>query len=69
MSSLSTLEKKTRQLSPDLIVKVEEYIDSLQSKSNANTDIKPKFLKQDWGCCLKDLKEQYSSIELQKLIR
>jgi hypothetical protein len=57
------LEKKIEDLSVPLKVEVSQYIDYLVFKSKKNSK-KGKF-KFDWEGGLSDLKEQYTSVELQ----
>jgi hypothetical protein len=65
MNSLKTIEKKIYQLTPDLVTKLDDYIDYLLSRKKVNKS--SKLLKQDWAGGLKDYKNNYTSIELQKL--
>jgi len=61
-TSAKSLEELVRQLSPQLKVEVQTFVESLLSKSNQ--PIKRK-LRQDWAGML--LKTDYTSIELQHL--
>ena len=65
MNSFKTIEKKIYQLTPDLVTKLDDYIDYLLSRKKVNKS--SKLLKQDWAGGLKDYKNNYTSIELQKL--
>ena len=60
-TSAKSLEELVRQLSPQLKVEVQTFVESLLSKSNQ--PIKRK-LRQDWAGMLKT---DYTSIELQHL--
>ncbi len=60
-TSAKPLEELVRQLSPQLKVEVQTFIESLLSKSNQ--PIRRK-LRQDWAGMLKT---DYTSIELQHL--
>ncbi|MCZ8227119.1 MAG: hypothetical protein RLZZ143_1897 [Cyanobacteriota bacterium] len=60
-TSAKSLEELVRQLSPQLKVEVQTFVESLLSKSNQ--PIRPK-LRQDWAGMLKT---DYTSIELQHL--
>ena len=65
MNSLKTIEKKINQLSPSLVIKLDDYLDYLLSHINIKKT--SRILKQDWAGGLKDYRKKYSSIELQKL--
>jgi len=60
-TSAKSLEELVRQLSPQLKVEVQTFVESLLSKSNQ--PIKRE-LRQDWAGMLKT---DYTSIELQHL--
>ena len=65
MNSFKTIEKKIYQLTPDLVTKLDDYIDYLLSRKKVNKS--SKLLKQDWAGGLKYYNNNYTSIELQKL--
>ena len=65
MNSLKTIEKKINQLPPDLINKLDEYLDYLLSQRITNND--SKVLGQSWAGGLKEYNKRYSAMELQKL--
>jgi hypothetical protein len=51
------------KLSPDLEKKVEVYIKSLLKKRSKKSG---KKLRQDWAGALKEFRDQYTSLEVQK---
>ena len=55
-------EKKIRQLPEDLQEEVEDFIDFLLKKRAKRPRSKPTF---SWAGTLKDLRDQYTSVELQ----
>jgi hypothetical protein len=65
MNSIKTIEKKISKLPPGLIIKLDDYVDYLLSQNHLN--IQANKLKQTWAGGLKDYKNKYSSLELQKL--
>lgn len=65
MDNIQTINEKIKELPPDLQLELEKYLNYLLSQ-NKRKDTS-KMLKQDWGGGMKDLKEKYTSLELQKL--
>ncbi len=65
MSNYESLEQKINQLSPNLVVKLDDYLNFLLSKKQ--DAIESVFLKQTWAGGLEDYKKDYTSLELQKL--
>lgn len=64
---MSTLMEKLKALSPELQKQVEAFVDRLlaqQEKKKQET--KGKRLRLDWGGGLRDLREQYDALTLQK---
>lgn len=62
-TSLSELQTKIERLSPEQQAEVANLVDSLLR------DVQPKprpRMKMDWAGCLQDLRDQYTSVELQK---
>ncbi|MDI6767468.1 MAG: DUF2281 domain-containing protein [Bacteroidota bacterium] len=59
---MTVLEKKIAQLPPDLQKEVEDFIESLIKQRSSTT---AKKLKLQWRGALKDLKNKYTSVELQ----
>ena len=62
---MSTLEKRIHQLSPELQQNVEEYIETLLRNQKPK---EKKGLKLDWRGALKDMRDEYTSVELQHKI-
>jgi hypothetical protein len=62
-SDQRSLEEIVRDLPPDSQAKVREFVERLLQ----TTDRRPqKRLKQNWAGALRDYREQYTSLELQK---
>jgi hypothetical protein len=59
------VEEMIEDLPPDLQQEVDEFVEFLSAKHLRKPQSKPKF---DWAGALKDLREQYSSVELQHKI-
>ena len=59
-----TLQEKIQQLSPELEHEVEHFIEFMLHKETPNKQAKK--LRQDWGGALKEFRDQYTSLELQK---
>ena len=62
MEAIKIIEDKMGQLSPGLIVELDQYVDYLISKKMGHN---PRKLLQDWAGGLKDIK--ISALELQKM--
>ncbi len=62
---MPTLEEKIRALPPELQREVEDFLDSLLSK---HTSIPKKPMKLDWRGGLKELRDKYTSVQLQHKI-
>jgi hypothetical protein len=60
---MENLEKLIQGLPPDLKQEVEDFIQFLLSK---RAQKKGNKLRQDWGGALKEYRQQYSALELQK---
>lgn len=62
-SDQRSLEEIVRELAPDSRAKVRQFVETLleTSKRPAN-----KKLKQHWAGALRDYREQYTSLDLQK---
>ena len=58
-----TLERKIRALPPDLQREVEAFVNRLTKRRERQ---KHRYAKQDWGGALAHLRDQYTSLELQK---
>ena len=64
MSSIaSELQAKLERLSPQRQAEVADFVDYLLSKEQPKPRTK---MKLDWVGCLQDLRDQYTSVELQK---
>ncbi len=59
------LEKIINELPPELQQEVLDFVQFLIEKRSGRTQHKPSF---NWAGALKDLKNQYSSVELQHKI-
>ncbi len=59
---MKSLEKKISLLPPELQQEVEDFIEFLIEKRFKRPKGKPKF---NWAGALKELREQYTSVELQ----
>ena len=57
------IQKKILELAPD---KQKEVIDFIELLTSKNKPKEKKHLKLDWAGELKDLKDKYTSVELQK---
>jgi hypothetical protein len=60
---MENLEKLIQGLPPDLKQEVEDFSQFLLSK---RAQKKGNKLRQDWGGALKEYRQQYSALELQK---
>lgn len=58
-----TLERAIRELPPELQREVEEFVQTLAKR---RTGGKRRYAKQDWGGALEHLRDEYTSLELQK---
>jgi len=62
---MATLKELVEQLSPDLQEEVRDFVEFLMKKYKEKPRRKPKF---DWSDVLKDLRNQYGSVEMQHKI-
>ncbi len=60
---MPTLEELIEQLPPDLQEEVKDFVEFLLEKRTVK---KGRKLHQDWAGALKDYRDQYTSLELQK---
>ena len=60
---MKNLEEKIKELPPDLHQEVMDFVDFLLEKRGRKPG---KKLRQDWAGALKDYRDQYTSLELQK---
>jgi len=59
------IDEMVRQLPPELQQEVEDFVRSLLEKRAKRSRSRPRF---GWAGALKDLKEQYTSVQLQHRI-
>jgi len=59
---MKTLEEKIKALPPEFQKEVEEFVDFLLERSKKLG----RKLRQDWAGALKEYRNQYTSLELQK---
>lgn len=64
-NQLKSMEELFRQLPPDKQNEVRSYIEFLIHQQENRSRRQPKF---DWAGALEDLREQYSSVDLQHQI-
>jgi hypothetical protein len=57
------IEQKIKMLPPELQHEVEDFIEFLIERRKAKNG---KKLRQDWAGALRDFRDQYTSLELQK---
>ena len=62
---MENIEKKIKELPPDLQKEVEKFVDSLHVRQLRRRHGKLKF---DWAGALHDLRGKYTSVELQHKI-
>jgi hypothetical protein len=62
---MKTLEEMIQELPPELRKEVEDFVEFLLEKRKPKPKGKPRF---DWAGALKDLRDQYTSVELQHKI-
>ncbi|MBA7557252.1 hypothetical protein ES705_49997 [subsurface metagenome] len=62
---MSSIETKLKKLSHEMQKEVEDFIDFLLEKKNKKSS---KKLKLNWAGGLKEYKDKFSSIELQKKV-
>ena len=62
---MEPLKEFVEKLPPDLQQEVKDFIEFLLEKRAKKTHGKPKF---DWAGALEDLRNQYTSVELQHAI-
>lgn len=62
---MQTLQEMIEQLPPELQQEVRDFVEFLLEKRVRKTRKKPEF---DWAGALRDLRDRYSSVELQHKI-
>jgi len=60
---MKSIDERIKNLPPALKKEVEEFVNSLLKKRGKK---KGKKLRQDWAGALRDYRDQYTSLELQK---
>ena len=60
---MGSIEDKIKLLPPELQQEVEDFVDFLTEKCKQKPARK---LRQDWAGALRDYRDQYTSLELQK---
>lgn len=60
---MQTLKELIEQLSPDLQQEVRDFVEFLLEKRRRKQG---RTLRQDWAGALRDLRDQYTALELQK---
>jgi len=60
---MEIIEERIKELPPDLQREVEDFVNFLIEKRARKQGRK---LRQDWAGALKDYRDQYTSLELQK---
>ena len=60
---MENIEEMVKKLPPELQREVEDFVNYLIEKKGRKCGRK---LRQDWGGALKDYREKYTSLELQK---
>ncbi len=67
---VKTLEEKIKELPPELQQEVGDFVEFLLEKRKPKAELKPKGkFKFDWAGALKDMRDEYTSVELQHKIR
>jgi hypothetical protein len=62
---MKRIEERVKELPPDLKREVEKFVDSLERKRRKRPGAK---VKMEWAGALKDLRQKYTSVELQHKI-
>jgi Protein of unknown function (DUF2281) len=63
---ISVIQDKVQQLSPEKQTVALEFIDFLLQKQEPSSPPERPGMKLDWAGGLKELRDQYTSVELQK---
>jgi hypothetical protein len=61
-TTAKSLEELVRELPPEMVGEVRDFVEFLLSKQKRCADTP---LRQDWAGALRDYREQYTSVELQ----
>lgn len=62
-TSIRSLDEIMKELSPDAQTQVKDFAEFLLKKKRRETQ---RTLRQDWAGALRDFRERYTSVELQK---
>jgi hypothetical protein len=62
---MKSIEERVKELPPELKKEVQSFVDRLLAKGQQKSSGKFKF---DWAGALKDLRDKYTSVELQHKI-
>ena len=62
---MKSIEERIKELPPELQQEVGDFVDFLMEKRLKRPRAEPNF---DWAGALKDLRDQYTSVELQHKI-
>lgn len=62
---MPTLQEMVKQLPPDLQQEVADFVEFLLEKRASK---RGRRLRQDWAGALRDYRDQYTSLELQKKV-
>ena len=60
---MRSIEEKIRELPPELQREVEDFVEFLIDKRTRKPG---KMLRQDWAGALRDYRDQFTALELQK---
>ena len=60
---MKSIEERIKELPPELRKEVESFVESLLRKRSRKDG---KRLRQDWAGALRDYRDKYTSLELQK---
>ncbi len=60
---MSEIEEMVKNLPPDIRIQVQDFVEFLIERKKQN---RRTILRQDWAGALRDVKLEYTSLELQK---
>jgi len=60
---MSEIEELAKKLSPDLRIQVQNFMEFLLERKKQN---RRTTMRQDWAGALRDIKSEYTSLDLQK---
>lgn len=67
MTRLEALVEELKAASPELLQQLEEYLAALLEEHAAKPKPKQKYLRLSWAGALRALRDEYTSVELQKM--